>query len=871
MRWLRYAGIALVVVLVICVAAGVASVYLSYTADPIGQIYAQRSAPNLTAAACLKNNQSCAVADDAPIGGLAEYRRCGGVVSAARLKGQPLACSEQWATDLLLRDWTNPGGSAYRQLRRGCRAHDLCYVHGKATYGADRAQCDKQFLAENLQECWRIYGNENESAYLRDRDLLRWACQGRATISYLAVRLMGEGYFEGSEGVVCDHEGGPHSARDQVASGRFLGGDRDYVITLALTPGEDALTIRLLSFGPDGQSVDVAEPTLVSADKVLIGDRDWACQKRRTAGGGFSADCPEWLSQAAFPSPADWLRFAPIVVDADGDGREELIIPSLLPDFGLVFTHVQAKRSGAVVSFEPLRAYLGVARMAAAEAAGGGCEDALEFADCSNGGGAKAAALLSSETAAQNAGYRFTVAASADAGCLPEGHPDKQDVLLLSAFSDFPENPKPEIAEKGGWDTGYVLRRFFFDAQAQRWTMRRDRFNNDWHRMAGCSIRLSRDQFQTHARLQYPPFVARVSQPATPAANAPVCAPDERLALISRDKCPTSTPVARAGGLNDVDLMLYKPDPAYLLASDEEKRETYAQGAGYDELRMAKVSWKPILWAETADPALSSPVARANGVVMVGAFIGGTREIGRGGTKDVRREGQHPVVAVLRAEHLKSLKASWMDRYADTMGHVPDLYGVFKSSSFASSTSENVSNLWDPHRYGPARIYFQIPSVLAPVTALGNPGLSMVFFTNKALWDQEGDPAPGHASRRLTVEEGWFRMMIVPIPVDNSIAQAGMIDCPIDALQQGAAKPAPSAGGTRQFLRHEPVLTGRFFDPIVPDGASSGGMAVAWRDANGEIRLTSLQHAQGQWMFGGKSCRLPEGMEDKELYRATLN
>ena len=50
--------------------------------------------------------------------------------------------------------------------------------------------------------------------------------------------------------------------------------------------------------------------------------------------------------QTMHNSGVDWLRFSPIVVDADGDGSDELIIPSLVSDFGLnLHAHPVSRRT----------------------------------------------------------------------------------------------------------------------------------------------------------------------------------------------------------------------------------------------------------------------------------------------------------------------------------------------------------------------------------------------------------------------------------------------------------------------------------------------------------------------------------------------
>ena len=77
------------------------------------------------------------------------------------------------------------------------------------------------------------------------------------------------------------------------------------------------------------------------------------------------------------------------------------------------------------------------------------------------------------------------------------------------------------------------------------------------------------------------------------------CAQDERLAVISRDKCATTSPVSKAGSLSDIDVMLYKIKPEYKLVSDEDKKVRYGE-SDKDELRMALIRWLPVLWPDTA-------------------------------------------------------------------------------------------------------------------------------------------------------------------------------------------------------------------------------------------------------------------------------
>ena len=131
------------------------------------------------------------------------------------------------------------------------------------------------------------------------------------------------------------------------------------------------------------------------------------------------------------------------------------------------------------------------------------------------------------------------------------------------------------------------------------------------------------------------------------------------------------------------------------------------------------------------------------------------------------------------------------------------------------------------------------------------------------------EPLSKHLSEPLPIKEGIFRLMIVPIwfeDPDKEWAQPGMIDCPVDAIKGASAKPAAGVADDPFFLRRQPVLAGKFFDT-----GTGGSLAVAWRDENGEIRLTALHFTDGKWTFGNKECARPAGMESGELFRLRIN
>lgn len=79
-------------------------------------------------------------------------------VAAARatvpecLQVEPLQCSLGWG--ILFR----PAAAASIVFVDACVTHDLCYRHGEATYGYDKARCDDEILAAMDATCRREWG-----------------------------------------------------------------------------------------------------------------------------------------------------------------------------------------------------------------------------------------------------------------------------------------------------------------------------------------------------------------------------------------------------------------------------------------------------------------------------------------------------------------------------------------------------------------------------------------------------------------------------------------------------------------------------------------------------------------------------------------
>lgn len=116
---------------------------------------------------------------------------------AACNTGGPPACSAPRVVTLL-----SEFHDRYREAFHGaCVQHDLCYRHGLATYGFDRAECDARFLDDMRRKC-RHWTNLDPADRLE--------CEGAALHFEDMVRLYGEDRFE-DPGNYCEYLGPPGS------------------------------------------------------------------------------------------------------------------------------------------------------------------------------------------------------------------------------------------------------------------------------------------------------------------------------------------------------------------------------------------------------------------------------------------------------------------------------------------------------------------------------------------------------------------------------------------------------------------------------------------------------------------------------------
>lgn len=811
----------LALVLVLAAIAAVAWLDGGIMAYPdTGRLIAERAALPLTAAACEEEKDDplkkrMCLAQSSPIGAYASYRRCGGYIESERVGAVRIACSKPELLDTYFK--FGEGQSAYRDFRRACRLHDFCYVHGMATYdpksGDFGAQdrCDRQLLADAIRDCRLLFPNKP--------DILR-KCRWAAMAAYTGVRWKGHQYFAKWNQAACDYEPGAHGPRDQVVSGRFLAAGPDGVVTLVADRATDSLTVEYHQLDDSGGSARRAALEGLSPALVRVADGAQACASAPWTEAGVA--CPATLGEAGVKSE-DWLRFPPIVVDADGDGADEIVLVTLKDKVGLAFTHLKIQLNGETIEFAAPQGFIAF-------------NDSKEFWSATR----EVHAPLSDERPIQMLAHEFVPVQRAPqerCAVLPETGP--QDILLLGGR-----------AEDGYLAIAHRMYRFTFNADQQRWMFLRDRFNDDRHKMRYCD-KEHVGSFSQGTRLQYPAIAVR-----GPVKCSGRTILGETLSTVVREKCPTSTVSAKAGDLNDIDLLSYRSNPNFVGGDDKGDVPTLLDGA--------RVSWQPVIWNEAGDPVLTSRYARRLGVALVSTYTGGTKT------------NRYPLIKILRHDLRleQSTKEDWRERQPDTLGVTPVQYALYESSRTAEVQT------WNAEKFGDPAMFSHIPSVLAPFWTDGTPGLSLVMFANRASFERDNVARPFESvgTRADVLKRGTVQILITPIAdAIRPPSDPRWLECPVPSGADLAQDPArPMLRWRSDFLYQEPALPGRYF------AGEKGGLAIAYRTTEGRIALTTLQNRPNgseadAWWLGAKACtslsaKKPDGSApDRHVWMMRLN
>jgi hypothetical protein len=261
---------------------------------------------------------------------------------------------------------------------------------------------------------------------------------------------------------------------------------------------------------------------------------------------------------------------------------------------------------------------------------------------------------------------------------------------------------------------------------------------------------------------------------------------------------------------------------------------------------------------------MTSRAARRAGVLMVSAYVGGQ-------TGDTPR-ARFPLLSVLRLDQrlMHTAKESWRQRLPDTVGQPPAQYALLQTGkgrhrartlTTANKASQDVQRpYWDREAFGDPRMFFELPSILAPFSINGEPGLSVVIFANCSTFRvaHKATACPEAADTNI-LTKNTLQVLIAPIssgspdgaiPVDFG-KPPRWLEC---GIPEGATlMPAPARPDLQwrdSLLYNEPVLPGMFFT-----GAQGGALAIAYRSAEGRIALTSLRKDGKTWKLGPQTCR----------------
>lgn len=831
-----------------------------------GALMMQHAATTMTGASCA-GNQDC-LARESPIASFGDYRRCGGYIESVRAGDSQIGCSKAWLTDKVLAG-RGEGDTFYRASRRACRSHDMCYTNARWTYAARgepdeaRAKCDAALLADSVRDCTLLSPLHNNWR----RRLCRW----RAMAAYTGVKAGGHGHF--GQNAVCDYEPGPHGARDQVTSGRFVklpGIGPEQVMTIVEEPEGRGITISLVA-------LDVAAPLArlegLTPGQVKIVDRDAFCDWKSAPTRERREVCPTTLAELG-AIPQHWLHFPPIVVDGDGDKFDEVLLMSLSPANDLIVTRIVATVDAAgVVSIDASQAF------AALDTAG-------DFAGPVSGYKGAAPGEFGQQLLAHN----FVVVQRPQLECADAPLEGAEDVMMIGA--------------RAGLQGETSARRFYRMRYTDGvWKMGRDRFTDDKHFMSSCKGVKDEKAPNHTSRLEYTALAMR--GPLRCSDESEIVA--ESLATIVRESCPSSSTDTQPGFFNDVDLMHYlaKPNATAQISA----RDSPA------EMESATPSWLALTWSEVSDPVMTSRAARKQGIMLVSANVGGSMEsVVFDEDKDSSKSGSStrrpwfarkrskishfPFISVLRAAKVAGgSKRAWQQRLPDTVGQPPLQYALLQSKSSskishipsvfisqvqrARSSQQSQRESWNRRTFGDPRMFFELPMVLAPFSIRGDEGISLVMFANcETYLLAHPEKKACEEKNDIGVVGGTVQVLIVQIKApdkDKILPEPRWLECPIPdgaKLEQQAAR-----GGAWQnsFLFNEPVLPGRFYPekPENPD-RTGGALAVTYRTQSGSIGAMSLRIVGPQWHLGPNACTTlspADGNTEikRNVWRAKLN
>lgn len=259
--------------------------------------------------------------------------------------GAKLDCSQPGWTA-----WSLPG--ARRHMASACIYHDLCYRHGKATYGYTRDFCDSAFARRMFQICDKQYPGTGENL----------ECHTRAGTMHNGVSLFAASHFHETKTEVAEFDWTGLSSRRSWERLVDVDGDGDLDVVFTYW-AEGGLRVRTKEAIPPGFSPHSAlipwGPHVLDYP-VLAGDIDgdgrgdlvfvWSTDGQlhvRTLRA--NPDFTWTAGSSTLGAANDALGHPIILADIDGDRRADLVFLREAAGDQITLTTAQADGAGGFI------------------------------------------------------------------------------------------------------------------------------------------------------------------------------------------------------------------------------------------------------------------------------------------------------------------------------------------------------------------------------------------------------------------------------------------------------------------------------------------------------------------------------------------
>ena len=270
-----------------------------------------------------------------PIGGTDRFLRCGGPTGPVGTYGtSPIYPTAGTAVDRVLSSFLYDDERFAHQAFSAAVRHDMCYVHGRGSYGLSTVDCDADITTQNRQICYSArkhnrldalfgllrlktdYRGISQPHKVGAAGISTAACMMRMNAVDLILGIGGPAAQLGNPNTNCPYGRGFMPARDvHLIAGRFLGPNE-----LLLTIGKDRYGVLILGAQDPVSGKPQWYQRIKMADVPVTGLPDarvngLPCLQRDSCKLADLQIKPDHL-----------FSFSPTAIDANGDGRDEVLL-----------------------------------------------------------------------------------------------------------------------------------------------------------------------------------------------------------------------------------------------------------------------------------------------------------------------------------------------------------------------------------------------------------------------------------------------------------------------------------------------------------------------------------------------------------------